>query len=303
MRILFITATRLGDAVISTALLRHLCAVYPDARFTIACGEVAAGVFTRVPGLERLVMVTKKRWDAHWLGLWAELVGTRFDLAIDLRGSALTFFLPVKKRAIMRGGRRPGLRLHHVAGVLDLEPSPLPMAFFNEADVAAARSFLPAGRALIGLGPTANWDGKIWPVENFAALYREIAREMPDAIPVVFGGPGAMERELARPLLEALPGAIDAVGQFDLPVVAASLARMRIFVGNDSGLMHLAASAGAPVLGLFGPTSAAEYAPSGVMARAVLADGEPGGAPMSALSVEKVLLAARDLLSRDAVAA
>jgi hypothetical protein len=39
------------------------------------------------------------------------------------------------------------------------------------------------------------------------------------------------------------------------------------------------------------------------MARAVLADGEPGGAPMSALSVEKVLLAARDLLSRDAVAA
>ena len=47
MRILFITATRLGDAVLSTGLLDHLARANPAARFTIACGPVAEGVFAR----------------------------------------------------------------------------------------------------------------------------------------------------------------------------------------------------------------------------------------------------------------
>ena len=49
MRILFITATRIGDAVLSTGLLDHLLHTYPDACFTIACGPVAEGVFARMP--------------------------------------------------------------------------------------------------------------------------------------------------------------------------------------------------------------------------------------------------------------
>ena len=57
------------------------------------------------------------------------------------------------------------------------------------------------------------------------------------------------------------PDAIDLVGRLSLPEIAAFLSRATLFVGNDSGLMHLAAAAGAPTLGLFGPTNAAEYAP------------------------------------------
>ena len=56
---------------------------------------------------------------------------------------------------------------------------------------------------------------------------------------------------------------IEAVGRVDLLTLYAALKRVRLFVGNDSGLMHLAAAAGAPTLGLFGPSDDRCYAPWG----------------------------------------
>ncbi len=70
MRILFITATRLGDAVLSTGLLDHLLRTHPEARFTVACGPVAEGVFARMPNRDRTLVVEKRRFDLHWLALW-----------------------------------------------------------------------------------------------------------------------------------------------------------------------------------------------------------------------------------------
>ena len=63
-------------------------------------------------------------------------------------------------------------------------------------------------------------------------------------------------------------------------------------MGNDSGLMHLAAAAGAPTLGLFGPTPAAEYAPAGPRAAVAVAPG----ARMEDLSVAEALAAAAGLI-------
>ena len=101
---------------------------------------------------------------------------------------------------------------------------------------------------------------------------------------------------MAAPVLAALPDAIDLAGRLTLPEAAACLARCRLFVGNDSGLMHLAAAAGAATLGLFGPTPASEYAPSGRCAEAVLASGPAGHAPISALDVNTVVVRALALL-------
>jgi ADP-heptose:LPS heptosyltransferase len=298
VRILFITATRLGDAVLSTGLLDHLLRQYPEARFTVACGAVAAGIFERMPRLERLIIVEKRRFDLHWASLWAACIGTRWDLAVDLRGSALSLLLPVRRRAIMRGGRRPGPRVAHLAATLKLDPPPLPVAWIGPADAARAGALLAPGTPILGLGPTANWAGKIWPAARFVALAQALTASGAVARVAIFGGPGAAEAQAAAPVLAALPGAIDLVGRLSLAETAACLARCALFVGNDSGLMHLAASAGAPTLGLFGPTLASEYAPAGALTAVVFAEGEPGAAPMDALPVAAALRAAADLLAR-----
>lgn len=299
VRILFVSSTRIGDAVLSTGLLAHLLAQHPGARVTVACGPVAEGVFRRMPGLERLIPVEKKRASLHWLDLWRQVAATRWDLVVDLRGSALAWTLRARRRAVMRGGRRPGHRLLHLAAVLGLQPAPRPVAWWNAADDARAAALLPPGPVL-ALGPTANWRTKMWPAERFIAAAQALTAPggaLPGARIAVFGGPGGQERDFAAPVLAALPDAVDLVGRLSLPEAAAALSRCALYLGNDSGLMHLAAAAGAPTIGLFGPTPASEYAPAGPRARAVLAKGPPGAAPMVRLSVPQVLAAAAELLA------
>src|SRR3974390_1818320 len=94
MHILFVTATRIGDAVLSTGLLSYLVERYPDARFTIGAGTVAAPLFEAVPRLERIIVIEKRRYGLHWLGLYARVLGRRWDFVGDIPGSALAHLPP-----------------------------------------------------------------------------------------------------------------------------------------------------------------------------------------------------------------
>lgn len=308
-RILFITATRIGDAIISTGILNDLLERYPTARFTVACGPVAAGVFTAMPRLERLILMPKQKWDGHWFKLWGQVVRKRWYLVVDLRGSGTAFFLNARRRLVLKGGRRPGRRIAQLAASMGIAPPPLPVAWTSAADRARAHALLPDGVPLIGLGPTANWAGKLWPPERFVALFETLRDRylpglgMEGAQAVVYAGPGPVEAAMAQPVLAALPDAIDLAGRLSLPEAAACLARMSLFIGNDSGLMHLAAAAGTPTLGLFGPSPADEYAPSGRRAAFVVAPGPVGAAPMAALTVEAAAEAAAALLRDEGRAA
>jgi len=299
MRILFVTSTRLGDAVLSTGLLDHLLRAHPEARFTIACGPVACGVFAPMPQLERLIEVRKRRFSLHWLLLWAQVVGTRWDLVVDLRASALAWMVPARRRAIGKGGRRAGHRLGHIGAVLGLNPPPLPVAWTTPEQEAQAAALLDGGRWLV-LGPTANWAGKVWPADRFVAVAHALTAPgavLDGARIAVIAGPGPVERAMAAPVLQALPGALDLIGNLDVPASAAVLRRAALYIGNDSGLMHLGAAAGAPVVGVFGTTDAREYAPAGPRAVAVSADGPQGATPMDRLDPEAVVRAATRLLA------
>jgi ADP-heptose:LPS heptosyltransferase len=316
MRILFVTATRIGDAVLSTGLLDHLIRSHPGARVTIACGPAAAGLFAHVPGLERVIAMAKRDFRGHWWSLWSRAVGTRWDLVVDLRGSMLAWLLRARGRVVMGGGRRPGHRLAQLGAVLGLDPPPPPVVWTSESDRARAAALLPPGAPVIGLGPTANWPGKVWAPERFVALYDRLAGAggaLPGARVAVFAGPGEAEAAMAAPVLAALPRGrtIDLAGRLTLTEAAAALARCALYVGNDSGLMHLAAAAGTPTVGLFGPSPPEEYAPCGPhaavartrtpMAELIAAPGydhRTTGSLMGSLPVEDVVAAASGLLAR-----
>jgi ADP-heptose:LPS heptosyltransferase len=246
-----------------------------------------------MPNRERTIVLDKLPYRRHWLPLWATTVGTLWDLVVDIRGSTIAWMVPTRRRAVMR--RRPGHKIAQLAAVLGLDPPPLPVAWTAAEDRDRATALLPAGRPVIALGPTANWLPKVWPAERFAALFHALERgPLPGAVPVVFAGPGEAERAMAELLLATLPDVIDLVGQLSLPEVAACLARCTLFIGNDSGLMHLAAATGAPTLGLFGPTPAEEYAPSGVSAAVAVS----ATTLMQDLSVEAALAAAARLVAQ-----
>jgi ADP-heptose:LPS heptosyltransferase len=216
-----------------------------------------------------------------------------WDLVVDIRGSALAWMVPTRRRAVMR--RRPGHKVAQLAAVLGLDPPPLPVTWTAPEDHARAAALLPAGRPIIGLGPTANWAPKIWPADRFARLFEALASALPGAEPAVFAGPGDQERQAAAPLLAALPTAIDLIGRLSLPEVAACLSRCTLFVGNDSGLMHLAAASSAPTLGLFGPTPAYEYSPAGLHVAVALS----ASSRIADLSVDAASSAAMRLVRHD----
>jgi len=265
-RILFITSTRVGDAVLSTGALGWLLDTYPGARVTVACGPAAAPLFEAVPGLERVIILEKRRQSLHWLELWWQCLPIWWDVLVDLRNAPITYLLAARRRR--RLGRQPdGHRVAQIAGAMGIAGTPpTPRLWTAEAHRARARALIPDGGPVLALGPTANWRGKTWPADRFADLTARLTSPdgpLPAARVALFGQ--SHEREPVEGLIAAIPAdrRIDLIGGLSLLEVHACLERCRCFVGNDSGLMHIAAAAGIPTLGLFGPTSEQHYAPWG----------------------------------------
>jgi heptosyltransferase-3 len=276
MKILFVTATRIGDAVLSTGLLSYLVARYPGARFTVAAGPLAAPLFAAMPRLENLITVHKRPLALHWLKLLAGVAGTRWDIVVDLRGSALAWILRAGDRRVMAKGDPREHRIRQLARLFALDPPPSPFLWTAPEHDRAAALLVRPGPPVLAIGPAANWRGKQWRGERFAELARRLtAPDGPFAGGPFAGGPFAgariavmaasHERAQAAPLLNAVPGErlIDLVGRADLLTAAAVLRRVALFIGNDTGLMHVAAASGTPTLGLFGPSPAEQYAPWG----------------------------------------
>ena len=313
MRILFVTATRIGDAVLSSGILSHLIARCPDARLTIAAGPAAAPLFAAVPGLQQLIAVHKRRWALHWPALYARTAGRRWDVIVDLRGSALAWLIWARERFVIGKGDPAEHCVRQLGRLMRLDPPPSPVVWTTPAHDRAAEALVPPGSPVLAIGPAANWRGKEWRAERFAELAQRLtAPDAPFATARVAVLAAAHERPQTAPLLAALPPAriIDLVGRTDLLTAAAVLRRCVLFIGNDTGLMHLAAASGTPTLGLFGPSPVERYAPWGRCTAVVVTtpsgtalyppgfDHRTTDTLMDSLSVAEVERAARDLWRR-----
>lgn len=264
MAILFITSTHIGDAILSTGLLNRLLADYPDDSVTIACGAPAAKVFQAVPRLERIHELRKRRYSLHWLDFWRATAKRRWRVLVDVRRSASPYILRAQTKYVLPKLRAPMHRVELISATLAAPPL-APKMWIGAPHERRAHALLGEGGGLVAMAPGANWPGKIWPAPNFVELARRLLGPggmLPDCRLLLVGA--ADERDAAQPLVDALGPSrvVDAMG-LDLLSTYAALDRCRLFVGNDSAMMHLAAATGRPTVGLFGPTRDIHYAPWG----------------------------------------
>ncbi len=266
MRILFITSSRIGDAILSTGILNYLIKKSPASQVTIACGHDAGQVFKAIPNIKKLILIKKRRYSMHWLSLWLNVFPTSWDIIIDLRSSAISFLLFGKEKKIFKKNITNVNKVVSLSMFYGLESPSSPKIFINKINILNSEKLIPSEKKVIAIGPTSNWGGKQWPPEYFIDFISRISGKngkIRDSIIAIFGLPN--EVGMIRPLLNYLEGMeyINLIGKTDILDAYACMKRCIGFVGNDSGLMHLAAASSIPTLGLFGPSPETVYSPWG----------------------------------------
>jgi heptosyltransferase-3 len=263
--ILLVTLSNIGDAVMTTPVLQALHDQYPQAVIDIVADPRSSQLFSHCPWRGAIIL---KHKQAGWRGL-ASLVKrlrtSRYDLVVDLRTDGLTLLLRARCRLTRRGCRFAGghaVERHFCVLMQGETPVTIPpqTVWLSAAEQESARQALAGlpGRRWLALGPGARGAAKRWPAAQFNALARQLQPHF-DAV-ILPGSPDDARacRQVAAGL--ALPCRILA-GETDLLQAAAVLQRARLFVGNDSGLGHLAAAVGTPTVTLFGPGDPQRYHP------------------------------------------
>lgn len=295
-RILVRANNWIGDVVMISPGLKVLRQTYPDARIEVVARPHVADCFASHPFVNGVVLHEPKgrhRGPGGFLALARELRERRYDLAVLFQkafGAALLAALARVPRRVGFDTDRRGLlltdpiretdllrRIHHVEYFLEVARAAgcpvdrLPRrVFFHVGDDARefALRFLEAAGAAPGSGrftflaafcTGASKPPRAWHVERFAELARRLASERGAGI-LVAGGPGD-RREADRVLAAAGTSGIDATGNTTVRQMGALFERCRVFVGNDSGPMHVAAALDVPALAFFGPGSPAKTAP------------------------------------------
>lgn len=282
-----------GDVVMTSPALKALREGYPQARIEVVARPQVADCFAGSPWVDEVIIHDPRgrhRGIGGFLSLTAELKRRHYDLAIlfqkafgavlmaalarvpirvgfatDHRGLLLTHAIP--ETATLRS-------IHHVkyflevakaAGAIAEEPLPRKVWFsLDDASRDFASSFLSrAGSerfpfiAVFATG--ASKAPRAWHADRFAQLAEILARERHAGILVVGGPDDATD---GRTVLAAAGNAgIDAIGKTSIRQMAALIERCQLFVGNDSGPMHIAAALDVPVLAFFGPGTPEKTSP------------------------------------------
>ncbi|MCL6521499.1 MAG: glycosyltransferase family 9 protein [Firmicutes bacterium] len=274
----------LGDTLFATPALRALRRRFPRAEVTALAWASNAELLRGHPAVDRLWVAESPLDLAHWLVTCQE---ARFDLAVGLSnaGSWLAAFSGARWRTGF-GAQSLGLfynlpapdrrDVHAVDYALavaratgaepeeeatpDVHPSPADRRWARRFE----RRFRRPGRPLVALHPGGRFfPQKRWPAASFARLARELEERRGARLVVVGGADDAAAGEEIVAALARREDGCNLAGRLGLLRTAALLARVDLFVGNDSSPLHLAAAVGTPTLALFGPTDPRNFAPRG----------------------------------------
>jgi predicted lipopolysaccharide heptosyltransferase III len=317
MQILLVRLRLIGDVVFTTPAIRAIRTRFPDARLTYLVEEAAAPVVAGNPHLDEVIAIPRTRGLARVLDDWKvgrALRARRFDLVVDFhggpRGSWLTWLTGATERIGYTVVGRSWMYTTAVARSRELRPR---HSVENQWDLLAVLGVPPPDRALDQLempedaGARAEVDRRLvaagvtgnapivvmhvsagnpfrrWPVESFAAVASALVRRDPARAVVLTSGPSereAAERagELARADAGEAGARILRIGEVSLAELRALVGRAALYIGGDSGPLHIAGTTRTPVVGLFGPTLAIRSMPwrdPAVAAEAI----EPGPLP------------------------
>jgi len=289
--VLLVRAGALGDvlllrtAVASARRAGHrVVLVSPSVSGSVLVGPGEARALVPLDGAEMARALAGEPGDALRDGL-------RADLAVALtRSPDLHAVLrPLVGRLVTRDPEPPAPRhaaawaaeaLEELGVPAALDVAPMVFGTEERAQAATIRARLPA--RFLALHPGSGSPTKNWPADRFASIAARLSRGEPF---LVVAGPA--DRDAVAPL-RAVRGAVVAEG---LParVLGALLSEAGLYVGNDSGVTHLAAASGATTLALFGPTDPASWAPLGRAVRVL----RSADRTMAGLEVDEVERAAR----------
>ncbi len=221
-----------------------------------------------------------------------------------VRAEVQTLFQPYEKDRYeadaLAGLLRPlGIEAH--AGRLEYAVAPEERK--SAADFLAAEKVDPS-RPLALMAPGSGWSGKNWLPERFGAVAEWLAREKGFQVAWVGGGG---EQSLV-PASRASD--FNWAGKTPLPLLAALMERAKLFVGNDGGLLHMAAALDVPTVSVWGPTNPGKWGPKGAIHRQIRKVERCEGciywdyretcrhdhACMKAVSIEEVQMAIREVL-------
>jgi ADP-heptose:LPS heptosyltransferase len=296
-RVLLVRLREIGDVVFTTPAVQAIRQRFPDSHIAYVVEPLAAPVVTASPHLNELIVAPRAGLFSD-LALGRRLRHGRFDLAIDFHGgpraSLLTWFssAPVRigydvpGRAWMYTERVPRPRKwrprHAVENQWDLLAtigigSPDPDAFPVEmrSDPAATHG-MTARLGTAGVRPTdrlivihvsAGNPFRRWPPHAFATVVTALISRVPHAYVIVTSGPsehdaaGRVVEEAWARLLPEQRTRVWAPDDVSLAELRALLDRAALYIGGDSGPLHIAATSPVPIVGLYGPTLPVRSAP------------------------------------------
>ncbi len=272
-RILIIRFGALGDLCLCGWFAAGLADTLPETRIVLATKARFADLAAGFDGVDEVVPLSGRDPGAVW-SLARRLRGRRFERLLDahsvLRSHLLCLLLGRTPDARLRKDTRARLALLRRGGDTAPPPPGLDRTLLDRytalADDAGLSASVPRPPLLslrpedesprrIAIAPGARWPSKRWPTNRFADLIDLLREDGATEILLILGPDetAALDGGPLADLLRRRPE-IEVLRQAPLPEVAAALARCRLAVTNDSGLLHLSEAVGTPVAALFGPT-------------------------------------------------
>ena len=270
-RILVFSFSFIGDAVLSTAVIQPLRTHFPETHITFLVGPQAVDLLAAEPNIDATLMYDNQGEHAGWQGrlrLIKTLRLDKFDIVVNLRDSLTARCIGAEHWGMMRGdsNRHAVTRYLEVLQKQGVDTTDAhPHLQLTETEHSAAHPFLAeAGRTseglLIGIHPGGNWKYKLWDAGNYAQLANALGKEQ-DASILLFAGPN--ERELQAQISKMMDIPPILVKTENLRHLAALISACDVYIGNDTGPMHIAGAVETPVVAPFGSTNHIRSGPYG----------------------------------------